>query len=150
VTYRKDDGEIVEQSVGWTVQPDQNGGRLDLVFLPDGKIDVSSEMFRDPVLEKGVQDREVNLAEARKRYEALEPGMQAEKAARVLGMETRPDRKYGWSKDFGWSLEPGCVEVSASILDGKVARVVMSYPYDDLADRIIEQKGMSAEEYQRN
>jgi hypothetical protein len=85
-----------------------------------------------------------NFLAAKAMYDRIEPGMSMYAAAEVGGMQA----KGSWSKDFGYSMKPGCVTLYVIIRDEKVARVILSKDYEEEPakhpGRILAEKGDSS------
>ena len=88
-----------------------------------------------------------NIADARRFYDALKPGMPAAKAMAIMGHTNHDKRKFGTSKDFGYYGKPETVELAVYIADGKLARVAITYPNGKRKGQVVDEKGMSAGEY---
>lgn len=133
-----------DRALDWTVEPAHNGGTLTITFLPDNKETFSFQPVADVQPKASAEE---NIADARKMYDALSIGMTVDEAGRIMGLSRRPERKYTWAKDYGWSLKPECVGLSVNFVDDKVVRVEIAYPYGPNKGKVVAEKGISRAQF---
>ena len=99
--------------------------------------------------------RHYNLKVATQMFDVIQPGMNDTEAGKIVGIEPNDIQglqrhKGGWSKDFGWSLKPEGVQLNIYLLDHKVARAELLWPYDPKRKgQIIVEKGIPKDEWDK-
>lgn len=146
LAYKDDDGTWHDFDLEWTVKPSHNEGRLDLTFLPEDQVEIEFQGMRDTEVPEDAGDI---LAQAKARYDRLDPGMSVETAGELIGFAPRPDdRKYSWGKNFGYFGRKEAVELTICVFEGEVVRLSLSYPHDsDKKGQFIKEKGISEQEW---
>ncbi len=140
-------GSAVSRALDWTVEPGHNGGELRITFQPEGKETFAFHPLREVVPKATAKE---NIEDARKWFDAVSLEMTDEEALEITGHKKMTARKYHSSKDFGKSFTPQCVELKIFFLEGRVARVHITFPYDGpRKGEIVAEKGMPEEEYNR-
>jgi hypothetical protein len=134
----------IDHDLEWTVRPDQNGGRLEIIFLPKGREEIT---FHPVARMEPRSTPEGNIENARKWFDRIEPGMPAAQALKIMGQKPMEGRKCTCAKDFGHLDRPETVLLSVMIFDSEVVRIEITYAYGEREGELVAEKGISKEEW---
>ena len=143
--YRTSGGQEISRMLDWTVKPEHNGGWLEVTFEEGGRATFKFRPLANPQPKETAGE---NIADARRWFDAIPVGQDAQKTGEIMGMTPKQIHKHGFAKDFGRSFKPECVTLQVGFIDGKVARVEIVFPYDGpRKGEIVAEAGLSKKEY---
>jgi hypothetical protein len=125
------------RNLDWTLDPSQNTGQLNVTLLPGGEVKLA---FRPIVSLEPKDTLEGNVADARRFYDALRPGMPAADAMAILGHAMSEKPRWGTSKNFGYSGKKGTVTLQVEVADGVLERVSILHAVPPRQGEAIDQK----------